>query len=117
MKLKQSMNLLLIALFISAFQGALTHFTGHTMVNLSKCQVCEHTKNLETQHHETPLSNFYTSTRTFTAQLEQLIVVNTPIDITQSIASKDVDYLGLKHLNVQILPLGFNATAPPYIFS
>ena len=117
MKLKQSMNLLLIALFISAFQGTLTHFTEHTIANISECQVCEHTKNLDTQHHETPLSNFYTSTRTFTTQLEQLIVVNTPVDLTQSVAIKRVDLMGLKVLKVRDLPLGFNATAPPYIFS
>ena len=53
------------------------------------------------------------SSRTFTTQLEQQTVANVPVDLTQNIASKDVDYLGLKHLNVQTLPLGFDTTAPP----
>ena len=117
MQLKQFMNLLLVALFISAFQGTLTHFTEHTIASISECQVCEHTKNLDIQHHETPLSNFYTATRAFTTQVEQLIVVNTPVDLTQSVAIRHVDLIGLKALNVRNLPLGFNATAPPYIFS
>lgn len=116
MKLKQSMNLLLIALFLWAFQGTSTHFTDHAIDKVSECQVCEHTKNLDTQHHEAPISNFYTSTRTFTIQLEKLLVVNTPVDLTQSVMSKDVDFRGLKHLNVKTLPLGFDTTAPPSSF-
>jgi len=113
MKFKQFMNLLLIALFLWAFQGTTTHFTEHTIENGSECQVCEHTKNIEAQHHEAPLSNFYTWISTFTTKLQQQTVVNEPIDLTQRITSKDVDFLGLKHLKVKTLPLGFDTTAPP----
>ncbi|WP_309497540.1 hypothetical protein [Sulfurovum sp.] len=116
MQLKQSMNLLLIALFLWAFQGTSTHFTDHTIDNVSECQVCEHTKYLDTQHHEAPISNFYTSTRTFTTQLEQHTIANAPVDLMQSITSKHVDFLGLKHLKVKTLPLGFDTTAPPSLF-
>ncbi len=116
MKLKQSINLLLIALLVWTFQGTSTHFTDHTIDKVSECQVCEHTKNLDTQHHEAPILNFYTVTRTFNLQLEQQTVTNAPVDLTQSVASKDVDFLGLKHLKVKTLPLGFDATAPPSLF-
>ncbi len=116
MKLKQSTNLLLIALFLWAFQGTSTHFTDHTIAKASDCQVCEHTKNFDTQHHEAPLSNFYTSIRTFNPQLEQQTVSNAPVDLTQSVASKNVDFTGLKHFKVKTLPLGFDTTAPPSLF-
>ena len=113
MKLKQTMNLFLIALFLWAFQGTFTHFSEHPSDSISECHVCEHTKNLDTQHHEAPISNYYTSTGTFISQLEQFTVANLPVDLTQSIVCKDVDFLGLKHLKVKALPLGFDTTAPP----
>ena len=113
MKIKQTMNLLLIALFLWAFQGTATHFSEHAIDNVSECQVCVHTNNIDTKHHEAPISNFYSSTRVFTTKLEKLTVANVPLDLTQSISSKGVDYLGLKHLEVKTLPLGFDTTAPP----
>ena len=116
MKMKQSINLLLIALFLWAFQGTSTHFAEHALDSVSECQVCVHTNNLDTQHHEAPISNFYTPTRTFTTQSAQLTVTSVPVDLAQSIVSKGVDLKGLKHLNVKALPLGFNTTAPPSLF-
>ena len=116
MQFKQSMHLLLIALFVWTFQGISTHFTEHTIDNASECQVCEHTKNIDVQHHEAPLSNFYTFIRTYTTKLQQQTAVREPVDLTQRIQSEKCDLQGLKYLQVKTLPLGFDTTAPPSFF-
>ena len=113
MKLKQSVQLLLIALFVWASQSTTIHFQHHEIDEISECNLC-HTSELLDLHHPNSsivIANENLAVRT-TMQVEK-VIVKSRFDYTNVPQIKRVKLVENRHYAVEPRPLGFNATAPP----
>ena len=117
MKLKQFVNLLLIALFVFAFQSTTIHFQHHVIDEMSECNLCHTSEQLDLYNHHSSVvvvnENFAVKTR----QHVEKIVVKSRFDYTDVPQIKWIDILENQQDTVEPVPLGFNATAPPYLIS
>ncbi|GIT99217.1 hypothetical protein [Sulfurovum sp. TSL1] len=117
MKLKQSINVLLIALFVWAFQSTTIHFQHHKQKEISECNVCDTSQKMKLYQHNTPVivvnENLAVKIR---REIEQ-VVVNVRFDYTDEPLLKQIDIVKHSQYPNRLLALGFNATAPPVYFS
>ena len=117
MKLKQSVQLLLIALFVWAFQNSTIHFQHHEIEEMSECHLCHTSKQLDLNHHNSSTvivnENFAVKTRKHVEK----VVVNARFDYTVVTHFKSIDIVENQQYTVEALSIGFNATAPPYFIS
>lgn len=113
MKLKQSVQLLLIALFVWASQSTRIHFQHHEIDEISKCNLCHTSEQLDLYHQSSSIviANENLAVRT-TKQVEK-VVVKSRFDYTNVPQIKRVKLVENRHYTVEPTPLGFNATAPP----
>ena len=115
MRLKQIINLLLIALFLGAFQTATIHSKHQSIETITECKVCAFTKHNTLTPHHIP---------------QNIILENVAIarDTKKEIACVSIQRgfvyeRVLKKLPVKVVnkelndfkspPLGYDATAPP----
>lgn len=114
MKLKQSVNLLLIALFLWAFQTTTIHFQHTHIDDISECNVCQASQQTELYHHNTPK----------VAVTENLAIKKAERVVRKVIVASTFVYTSVPHrslvallesqeCSVVLLPLGYDATAPP----
>jgi len=117
MKFKQTFNLLLIALFMFAFQSTTIHIQHQVIDEISDCNLCHTSEQLDLHHQNSSVvvvnENFAIKTR----EHVEKIVVRSRFDYTDVSPFKRVDIVENLHYTVQSLPLGFYATAPPYFIS
>ena len=116
MKLKQSVNLLLIALFVWAFQSTTIHSQHHELDEISECNICDISQKMKLYQHSIPMvvvnENFAVKIR---REVEK-VVVNSSFDYTDVLQFRQIDIVKYSQYTDRFLALGFNATAPPIYF-
>lgn len=117
MKLTQSVQLLLIALFVWASQSTIIHFQHHDIEEISECSVCDTSEKIklyqDNRHAVVIDENLALNIR---KEVEE-IVVNSKFDYTDVPQFKQIDIVKYSQYTDRFLALGFNATAPPIYFS
>lgn len=113
MKLKQSVKLLLIALFVWASQSTIVHFQHNELEEVSECNICDSSKKLKLYQHNGHMvvidENLALKIR---REVEQ-IVVNPKFDYTYVPRFSLVNIIKHSQYSDRLIVLGFNATAPP----
>jgi hypothetical protein len=117
MKLKKTVNLLLIALFVVAFQSKTIHFAEHAIDAISECQVCEVTENLDLSHQNSSTLVLTESFAVETKKSEEKIVLKSKFDYAEPSLLHKQNIVPTKPYASRHLPLAFDATAPPYFIS
>ncbi len=117
MKLKQSVNLLLIALFVWTFQSTTIHFKHHVIDKVSECNLCDTSEQIDLYHHNIPAIVVNESIAVKNRKCEEKIVVKSRFDYTDTLPLKWVDSIEYRQYTVKPIPLGYSSTAPPYIYS
>ncbi len=116
MKLKQSINLLLIALFVWTFQSTTIHFKQHVIDKVSECNLCDISEHIDLNHH-TPAGVVNENIAVKTRKREENIVVKSRFDYTDMPQFKLDDIVEPRRYTVKPIPLGYLSTAPPHILS
>ena len=117
MKLKQSVNVLLIALFIWAFQSSTIHFQHHAIEEMSECNVCDISENMKLYQHNSPVVVFNENLAVKIKRQVEKIVINPRFDYTDVPKFKQIDIVKKSKYIDRFVALGFNATAPPVYYS
>lgn len=114
MKLKQSVNLVLIALFLWAFQSTTIHFQHNAMNQISECNLCHTSQKLDLSHHNSSVvivnENLAVKTR---EEVEKKVLLKPRFDHTDVPKLERVYIVENQQYRVKPIPIGFNATAPP----
>jgi len=117
MKLKQSVNFLMIALFVWAFQSSTIHYQHHAIDEIAECSVCHTAKQLDLTHHNNPALVVQENIAVKIRRDIEKIVLNPAFDYTDVLPHKRISMVAHQDYSPGSTPLGFNATAPPYPFS
>ena len=107
----------LIALFLFAYQASTIHSTHHLVKEHMDCHLCAGSQQFDTNLHETTFPVIIEPNSLETGKLEQRVVLKKRLDFIQKPLVKLVDFTGMHHYMVALIPLGYFSTAPPYIFS
>jgi len=113
MKLKQSVNLLMIALFVWAFQSTAIHFHDHEIDEISECNFCETSEKMDMYHHNTPATVVNENLAVKSRKSVEKIVLKSRFDYIDVPKPERVNIVEHQQYSVKPIPLGFNATAPP----
>ena len=113
MKLKQSVQLVLIALFVWAFQSTTIHFQDHEIDKISECNLCHTYEQLDLHHQNSSIVIVNENLAVRTTKQEEKVIVKSRFDYTNVPHIKQVKLVENRHYTVEPTPLGFNATAPP----
>ena len=113
MKLKHSVQLLLIALFVWASQSSTIHFQHHEIDKISECNLCHTSENIDLHHQNSSIEIVNENLAVRTTKQEEKIIVKSKFDYTNVPPIKRVRLVENGHYTVEPTPLGFNATAPP----
>lgn len=117
MKLKQSVKLLLIALFVWTSQSTTIHFQHHELEEISECNVCDTSQKMKLYQHN---RHVVVSNENFAVKIRrevEKVVVNSSFDYTDVPQFKQIDIVKHSQYNDNSVLLGFNATAPPVYFA
>ncbi len=117
MKLKQTVNVLLIALFVWAIQSSAIHFQHNHIDEISECNLCHASEQLDLSTHNSSVVIVNENLAVTTRKNVEKVVVKSRFDYTNVPRLKQVDILESRQYSVASIPLGFNATAPPLYFS
>lgn len=117
MKLKQSVNLLLIALFVWAFQSSTIHFQHHEIEEISECNLCHTSEQLDLNHHNGSTVIVNENLAVKTRKHVERVVVKSRFDYTLVPQVKWVDIVEDQQYAVKRIPLGYYAMAPPHLYS
>jgi len=117
MRFKQSMNVLMIALFVWAFQSSAIHFQHHEIEEMSECSLCHASQQLDGNHHNSPTVTVNENVAVKARKHVEKVVVKPRFDYTFVQLPKQVDIVKYQQVTVEPLPLGYDAMAPPYLYS
>ncbi|MGB5506507.1 MAG: hypothetical protein WBM70_07475 [Sulfurovum sp.] len=117
MKLKQSVNLLLIALFVWAFQSGTIHFQHHELEEISECHVCDTSEKMKLYQHNSPAVVVNENLAVKIRRQVEKVVINPRFDYTDVPKFKQIDIVKKSKYIERFVALGFNATAPPVYYS
>jgi len=117
MKLKQSVNLLLIALFVWAFQSTTIHFQHHEIEEISECSVCDTSHKMKLHQHHNPVVVVNENLDVKIRREVEKVVISPKFDYTNVLPIKQIDIVQNSQYSAGSVALGFNATAPPAYFS
>lgn len=107
----------LIALFLFAFQVTTLHIEHHLSEDLDHCHICQASEHLNGGQHHSPVDLIMDTPLLELSVVEERVVIREAFDLTQTPQRKSIDLFGFKHFTLQLSPLAYYATAPPYIFS
>ena len=113
MKLKQFVQLLLIALFIWGTQSTAIHFQHHEIDQISECNLCHTSEQIDLHHQNSFLVIVSENLAVRTNKQEEKIIVKSRFDYTSTPHIKRVKLVENRHYTVEPTPLGYDATAPP----
>ncbi|MCF6244617.1 MAG: hypothetical protein L3J43_06235 [Sulfurovum sp.] len=116
MKIKNLSQLLLSLLFLFAYQINTVHSNQHFIEEL-ECHLCDVSKQLEANTHETNVPVFVELNTLQTHRTAQRLSFKRPLDLTQQPQMLPVDFSELHTFLVPPIPLGYFSHAPPHIFS
>lgn len=117
MKPQQYVMLLLIALFVGAYQNSTIHSKHHHIDEMSECHVCHTSEQLDHGHHQSTTPIVGENIAVKTRKHVEKIVVKTRFDHQDTPPFKKVDIVETHRYFVLSSPLGFLATAPPYPYT
>lgn len=117
MKLKQSVKLVLIALFVWASQSTTIHFQHHDQKEVSECNVCDTSQKMKLYQHNTPVVVSNENLAVTIRREVEKIVVNERFDYTLVPQPKYIKTIENRQYCMVSISVGFNATAPPVYFS
>ncbi len=117
MKLKQSVKLLLIALFVWTSQSTIIHFQHHVMEEISECNVCDISKKMKLYQHTRDVVVINENPALNIRREVEKVVVNARFDYTDVPQFSQIDIVKHSQYTDRSVTLGFNATAPPEYFS
>ena len=113
MKLKQSVNLLLIALFLWAFQSTTIHFQHNDIDQISECNLCHTFQKLDLSHHNSSGVIVNENLAVKIRKRAVKVVVKSRFDYTDTPKLERVNITPNRQYTVGPISLGFQATAPP----
>jgi len=116
MKIKNISHLLLSLLFLFAYQINTVHSNQHFIEEL-ECHVCDVSKQLEANTHETSVPVFAELNTLQTSRTEKRLSFKRPLELTGQPEVLGVDFSGLHSFVVKPIPLGYFSHAPPHTFS
>ncbi|CAA6804753.1 MAG: Unknown protein [uncultured Sulfurovum sp.] len=114
MKLKQSVNVLLIALFVWSFQSSTVHFQHHEIEEVVECSTCHTFEKLNLAHHSTSVIIVNENLAIKARKHVEKVVIKSRFDYRGKAEYKLVDIVGNRQYAVVTIPLGYLSTAPPY---
>lgn len=118
MRLKPTFHLVLIVLFVWSFQSRVDHIQHHDTDELIECKVCHETEEINHTQHHTPLvevhENLAVKTR---SESQQQVLVTECFDYLKAVHPKHVETVVQCQCNMALIPVGFDATAPPVYIS
>ncbi len=117
MKLKHSVNLLLIALFVWASQNTILHFQHYEMGEVSECNVCDTSHKMKLYQHTRDLVVMNENLAVIVREEVEKVLVNARFDYTDVPQLNQIDIVKHSQYPERFIALGFNATAPPVYFS
>ena len=113
MKPQQFVMLLLIALFVGAYQNSTIHSQHHHLDEMSECHTCHTSEQLDHGHHQSTTVIVGENIAVRTREHAEKIVVRPRFDYKEIPPFKKVDIVETQSYFALSLPLGFFATAPP----
>ena len=108
---------ILLLLFLSAYQTITVHSAYHFIEEVKECNVCELSKELESNSHQTFFSTTSSIVAIRTNELIEKKATRVKFYLAQPPICKSVDFAGLKQFVLKAPTLTYYALAPPYIFS
>ena len=116
MKIKNISHLLLSLLFLFSYQINTVHSHQHFIGKL-ECHVCDVSKQLEANTHETNVPVFAELNTLQISRKERRLSFKKPLEFIGQPEVLGVDFSGLHTFVVEPIPLGHFSHAPPHIFS
>lgn len=107
-----------ILFFLLSYQFSTVHTAKHVLSQLSECDTCTYTKNLDHTLQQSSIPLVLESISLQLEHAEQRTIAKPSVSIKCIVATlKQVDLAGLKYFVVRATPLGYLSTAPPSFFS
>lgn len=116
MKIKNISQLLLSLLFLFAYQINTVHSNQHFIEEM-ECHLCDASKQLEVNKHETNVPVFAELKTLQISRTERRLSFKRPLELTQQLGVLSVDFSGLHTFVVEPISLGYFSHAPPHTFS
>ncbi|MCO4845729.1 MAG: hypothetical protein KC427_06895 [Sulfurovum sp.] len=116
MKLKQSVQLLLIALFVWTSQSTTIHFQHYELEEISECNVCNTFQKMKLYQHNRHVVVINENLAVKIRRQVEKVVVKSRFDYTDVPQFKQIDIVKNSQYTDRFIALGFNATAPPVYF-
>jgi len=107
----------LIALFLFAYQSSTIHSSQHPFNKHKDCHLCVSGQQFDANLQETTFPVIIESYSLEFGNIEQKVELKRHLDFLQKPLVKRTDFTGMKYFSVMSIPLGYDTTAPPYIFS
>ena len=117
MKLKQSVQLLLIALFVWASQSTTIHFQHQELDKISECNICDTFQKIKLYQHNSHVIVVNENLAVKIRRQVEKVVVNASYDYAGVPKFKKIDIVKNSQYTDRSVLLGFNANAPPVYFS
>lgn len=114
--IKQSVQLLLIALFLFTYQTTAIHSKHHHIEEASACHLCKALEYFDLHHQESPLPVVNEYLAIELNEMEEKKITQTAHHLLQKSHITEIDFHGLLTGNVVKQSLGYFSTAPPSIF-
>ena len=113
MKLKYSVQLLLIALFVWSVQSTTIHFHHYEIDKISECDICHTSEQIDLHHQNSSIVIVDENLAVRTTEKVEKVIVKSRFDYTNVPHIKRVEIVDNRNYTVGPTSLGFNATAPP----
>jgi len=117
MKVKNLINLCLIALFVVAFQSKTIHFAQHAIDEISECKVCKVIEDIDLSHQNSSTLVLTESFAIETKKSKEKIVLKSRYDYDEPSPLGKQNIAPTKLYSSRHIALAFDATAPPYCIS
>lgn len=113
----KAFRLVLIVLFLFAFQTATIHTKHIFAKEAGTCHVCQTSKSLKAGEHHSAVVLPSEILAVEINEVQERQEFKAAFDLTQTVEYKTVDLSGLKVFVLQARPMVYDATAPPMILS
>ncbi|MEY3090939.1 MAG: hypothetical protein RL113_1255 [Pseudomonadota bacterium] len=118
MQFSRLFHIVLIALFLFAFQTNALHIKHHLSNAEDSCQVCQLSQHLDgDQHHSSSTNIVLDAPIMEITAVEERVIIKEALELVQKIEVKRSDVDGLKVFHPHKPILTYQALAPPLFFS
>ena len=113
MKLKQSLHLVLVALFIWTFQSVTIHSHQHLIEEETECHLCHASEQLDLHHNESTPIVVNEHIAVEVTETEEKVTVRSKFTNSDIPQIKRIDITGKRYYLVASDSVGYFSTAPP----